>query len=389
MSGAPASALREDAIALLSDLIGFPTITGGPNLDLIDHAQRHLEAVDAVVDLTHDGEGHKANLLARIGPAVDGGVVLSGHTDVVPADPDQWTSPPFVASLRGSAIYGRGAADTKGFIACLLAMAPRFAGAGITRPVHLALTFDEEVSGVGAPLLIEQLMSGPRPSVAIVGEPTQMAIVEANKGSYEFRTTFTGVEGHASTPDLGVNAVDLAARFVTGLRALGGELRARTPPDSPFQPPESTLSVGRIEGGTARNVIPGSCTVDWELRPVVRADAEHATARVRELEAGLREEMRAASPEADVSTEIVGEVEGLERVEDSPAVELASRLLDGPPRRAVSFGSEAGFYQRAGIPTVVCGPGSIDVAHRPDEHLPLTQLDACLAMLERLGEELR
>jgi acetylornithine deacetylase len=376
--------LHGDAVALLSDLIGFPTVSSESNLDLIAYAQEHLDGIGIVSSVIHDAEGQKANLLARIGPEVAGGVVLSGHTDVVPADPEHWASPPYVAALRDAAIYGRGSADMKGFIACMLAMAPRFAAADLARPVHLALTFDEEVSGVGAPLLIEQLVAGPLPAVAIVGEPTEMAVVVANKGSYEYRTVFTGSEGHASSPALGVNAVEYAARFVAHLLSLGEELQTRTPPDSPFQPPESTISVGRIDGGTARNVIAGSCTVDWELRPVCRADAEHAVARVREVEAELRVQMREVSTEADVSTQVIGEVEALEPVEDSPAVALVESLLDLPSREVMPFGSEAGFYQRAGISTVVCGPGSIGVAHQPDEHVSLEQLESCLAMLERL-----
>ncbi len=378
-----------EALTLLSDLIGFPTTSHTTNLELIGYAQEHLDALGFVTSLSRDASGSKANLLARIGPEVPGGVVLSGHTDVVPADPEHWTSPPFVAALRDGAIFGRGAADMKGFLACLLAMAPRFADADLARPVHLALTFDEEISGLGAPLLIEQLLTGPAPAVAIVGEPTEMAVVAANKGSYEYTTTVVGVEGHASAPDHGVNAVEFAARFVAGLLALRDELGARAPADSPFDPPETTLSVGRIGGGTARNVIAGSCAIDWELRPVCRADAEHALDRVHDLEAELREQLRARHPDADVATETVGAVDGLEPVADSPAVALAEKLLDDPIRRVVSFGSEAGFYQRAGIPAVLCGPGSIAVAHQPDEHITLDQLERCLVMLDRLVEHLR
>jgi len=382
------SELRDDAIAILSDLIGFPTVTGASNLELIAYCQDRLEQVGAEIQLTHDADGQRANLLARVGPPVAGGVVLSGHTDVVPADPEGWTSPPFVATLRDGAIHGRGAVDMKGFIACVLAMAPRFAAANLARPVHIALTFDEEVGCVGAPLLIEQLLTGPLPAAAIVGEPTELAIVEAHKGCYEYTTAFVGTEGHASSPRLGVNAVEYAARFVTALLELGEELRERVSTDSPFEPPEATLSVGRVEGGSARNVIAGTCTVEWEFRPVTRDDAAFTLDRVRGIEAALLEQMRAVHPAASIQTVTVGAVDGLERTPEDAATTLVQHLLDDPPRQVVPFGTEAGLYKQRGIPAVVCGPGSIAVAHQPDEHVTLGQLERCLAMLDRLIEHL-
>lgn len=381
--------LREDVVTVLSDLIGFPTVTGGSNLELIAYCQARLEQVGAETQLSYDDEGRRANLLARIGPPVAGGVVLSGHTDVVPADPEGWTSPPFIATLRDGAIHGRGAADMKGFIACVLAMAPRFAEADLARPVHVALTFDEEVGCLGAPLLIAQLVAGPLPAVAIVGEPTELAIVEAHKGCYEYTTAFAGMEGHASSPRLGVNAVEYAARFVTALLELGEALRERAPEDSPFDPPETTLSVGRVEGGSARNVIAGACTVDWEFRPVCRDDAEFTLGRLHRIEAELLERMRTIHPEATIETATVGAVDGLERTPGDPATTLVRRLLDDPPCQVVPFGTEAGLYEQRGIAAVVCGPGSIAVAHQPDEHIALDQLDRCLGMLDRLPDHLR
>lgn len=382
------SELRDDTVALLSDLIGFPTVTAASNLDLIAYAQARLEEVGADIQLSYDADGMLANLLARIGPDVVGGVVLSGHTDVVPADPEGWTSPPYVATLRDGAIHGRGAADMKGFIACVLAMAPRFAAADLARPVHVALTFDEEVGCLGAPLLIDQLAAGPLPAAAIVGEPTELAIVEAHKGCYEYTTEFLGTEGHASSPRAGVNAVEYAARFVAALLELGEELRHRAPADSPFDPPETTVSVGRIDGGSARNVIAGTCTVEWEFRPVTRGDADLVLERVRALEDDLRGRMRAVDPEVGVTTTTIGAVDGLDPDPDDVAATLVADLLDNPPRTVVSFGTEAGLYQRRGIPAVVCGPGSITVAHQPDEHVALAQLERCLAMLDRLRHHL-
>ncbi|MEX2655804.1 MAG: M20/M25/M40 family metallo-hydrolase, partial [Acidimicrobiia bacterium] len=208
--------LRNETMLILGDLIGFPTVTSDSNRDLIAYAESKLAAVGATVSITRHPEEDKANLLATIGPAVDGGVVLSGHTDVVPADEDAWTGAPFVAMRRDQRIYGRGAVDMKGFIACVLAMAPAFAATDLRRPVHIALTFDEEVGCRGAPILVSDLLrTGPVPAAAIVGEPTEMSIIDAHKGCYEYTTTITGLAGHGSAPSLGVNAVQVASRYVS------------------------------------------------------------------------------------------------------------------------------------------------------------------------------
>ncbi len=376
------------ALAILDDLVAFPTVTADSNLDLVDHAADRLDGTAADVTLTYSDDGAKANLFATIGPVVDGGVVLSGHTDVVPADPTGWHSDPFVATHRDGRVYGRGTADMKGFIACVLALAPELAAGGLRRPVHVALTFDEEVGFRGAPVLLDELgRTGPVPAAAIVGEPTCLDIIAAHKGCYEYTTTFTGTEGHGSTPDRSVNAVEHAARFVARLVELRAQLADRAPADSPFDPPASTLSVGTIRGGTARNIVAGSCSVEWELRPVQVADAELVRAAVAAFERDLTAEV-AAHPDAGMATEAVCEVDGLEPAPDSEAMRLGRELLDDPAIDVVSFGTEAGLYQQAGIPAIVCGPGRIDVAHQPDEYVPVGDLEACLAMLRRLGARL-
>jgi acetylornithine deacetylase len=378
-----------DTLRILRDLIAFPTVTSESNLGLIAYADHLLRAVGATTTLTHDLDRQKANLFATIGPPIDGGVVLSGHTDVVPAIDGSWTTPPFEATQRNGRVYGRGTADMKGFIACALAMAPTFAAADLALPVHLALTFDEEIGFRGAPILIAQLVGyGPLPKAAIVGEPTSMGVIAAHKGCHEFTTTISGVEGHASMPDRGVNAVEHAARYVTHLLGLRDELAARAPADSPFDPPESTISVGAVHGGVARNVIAGSCVIEWELRPVVRADADHVRAAVHAFETALRDELRASHPDADVHTEVLASADGLEAVPGSAAIALVEQLLGTSNTEVVAFGTEAGFYQQAGIPAVVCGPGSIEVAHQADEYLEIAQLEACLAMLDRLIDRL-
>lgn len=382
--------LREAALLVLGDLIGFQTVTSESNLDLIGYADEYLTKAGAHTTITRDRWGQKANLLATIGPPVDGGVVLSGHTDVVPADSEHWTGAPFVASRREQRVYGRGAVDMKGFIACAMALAPRFAAADLPVPIHLALTFDEEVGCLGAPLLIEELLrTGPRPAVAIVGEPTELRIVEAHKGCFEYTTTITGVEGHGSTPAKAVNAVEYAARYVDRLLALRAEMADRPIADSPFDPPEATVSIGTINGGTARNVVAGHCSFEWEFRSVRRAEAEYIIEQVTAYEQQLLTEMRARHPEVALHTEAIGAVDGLEPQRPSPALDLVASLLDDVQVDVASFSTEAGLYQQAGIPAVVCGPGSIEVAHQPDEYVSIAQLEDCLTMLERLIPRLR
>ena len=380
------SRLRDPAMLILGDLVGFPTVTSESNLDLVDYAANRLEPFSSELWLTHDDDRQKANLLATIGPVIDGGVVLSGHTDVVPADEADWTGAPFLAMRREQRIYGRGTADMKGFIACALAMAPTYASLALEVPVHIALTFDEEVGCKGAPILIQELLArGPKPSAVIVGEPTSMGIVTAHKGCYEYTTTITGVEGHGSQPHLGVNAVQCGARFVNRLMELGEELRQRAPQHSPYNPPHTTISAGTIRGGSARNVLAGECIVEWEMRPINRADAELVFAGLAAFGDELREAM---GPEAILHTEREGEVDGLEEDPTSAAVALMTDLLGTQATGVVPFGTEAGLFQQAGIPAVVCGPGSIEVAHQPDEYLGIDQLEGCLAMMEGLGEKL-
>ncbi|MBY5164237.1 acetylornithine deacetylase [Salsipaludibacter albus] len=379
----------DDTLSLLTDLVACRSVTRYSNLDLVHLAQQVLEAAGATCTRTFDPLLGKANLFATIGPHVDGGVVLSGHTDVVPANDDAWETPPFVATLRDGRVHGRGTTDMKGFIACVLAMAPTFAAADLQRPVHVALTFDEEVGCQGAPLLLEELgRTGPRPAAAIIGEPTMMQVVVGHKGCYEYTTTITGVAGHGSAPSRGVNAIWHAARYVMRLHDLADELRDRAPADSPFDPPESTLSIGTIHGGQARNVVPGNCSFDWEFRPVNDADAALVAEAVVRIEQEESDRLQALHPHAAILTTSDGEVGGLDTPLDSPAVALTRRLLDDVTPGVVPYNTEAGLFQAAGIPSVVCGPGSIDVAHRPDEYVPVDQLAACLAMLDRLAADL-
>ncbi|MDR9394344.1 acetylornithine deacetylase [Roseovarius sp. SYSU LYC5161] len=379
-----------DTVALLGDLIAFPTISELSNLDMIAYLAHRLESAGARVDVFHDEHGHKANLFATIGPETDGGIVLSGHSDVVPVDEQDWASNPFEMIEEGGRLYGRGACDMKGFIATAVAMAPLFADKVRDRPLHFAFTYDEEVGCFGARALVDSLkQKGIRPGVAIIGEPTSMRIIEGHKGCCEYTTHFSGLAGHGSSPDRGVNAVEYAARYVGRLLELKDMLRARAPAGSRFDPPWTTINTGSIKGGVAHNVIASIAALEWEMRPVQAADAQFVKDELRRYcEDELLPSMRAVCPDADITTETIGEVGGLEPVDDSEARKIMMELTGANTADVVPFGTEAGIFQEYGMSAVVCGPGSIEQAHKPDEFVSLDQLQQCVDMLHRLSLKL-
>lgn len=380
----------DDTKAILADLIAFPTVSADSNLELIAYCAAMLDALGARTDLTLDPGGQKANLFASLGPDIDGGIVLAGHTDVVPVADQDWSTDPFQAVERGGLIYGRGACDMKGFLACALALTPRLAEAELTRPVHFAFTYDEETGCLGAPVMLSSLAdSGRRPGICIIGEPTEMRIVEGHKGCNEYTTRFTGLAGHGSQPALGVSAVEYAVRYVGRLLELREALKRRAPADSRFDPPWSTLQVGRLHGGIAANVIADHCEVEWDFRPVVERDTDFIKGEMSAyVEGTLLPAMRAVHPEATVETEVIGEVVGFQPMPDSEAAALVAELTGGNDREVVSFGTEAGLYQRLGMSAVICGPGSITQAHKADEFVAVEQLELCLAMLGKLAAKL-
>jgi acetylornithine deacetylase len=382
--------LLDDAKAILSDLIAFPTVSADSNLALIAYAAARLDALGAKTDMTLDPSGTKANLFATIGPDIDGGVVLSGHTDVVPVEGQDWSTDPFQAVERDGLIHGRGSCDMKGFIACALALAPRMAAADLRRPVHFALSYDEETGCLGAQVMLKALQaSGRRPGICIIGEPTGMRIIEGHKGCCEYTTRFAGLAGHGSAPSLGVSAVEYAVRYAGKLLELRGELATRAPAGSRFEPPETTLQIGRITGGIAHNVIADHCELGWEMRPVVDADADFVKREIGAyVEGTLLPAMRAVHGDASVETEVIGEVAGFEPMPHSEACDLVAELTGGNTREVVSFGTEAGLYQKLGISTVICGPGLIMQAHKADEFVAVEQLGLCLEMIERLVAKL-
>ena len=389
-SRARAVDLRARSCEILGDLVAFPTVSSDSNQALIAYAAGVLEDCGAKVDLSTSACGGKANLFATLGPEVDGGILLSGHSDVVPVTDQDWSSDPFVMELREGRLYGRGTCDMKGFIAASLAMAPVYAAQVGARPMHFAFTYDEEIGCFGAQHLAADLKSrGLTPGVAIIGEPTEMRVIEGHKGCYEYSTHFHGLEGHGSAPDLGVNAVEYAVRYVSELLQLKQRLRDMAPPQGRFEPPWTTINVGALQGGVAHNVIASKAQVDWEMRPVSLRDAEFVKTALRQLCADeLLPLMRQTHPEASITLETIGEVAGLEPMAENQAREIMLELTGANGADLVAFGTEAGIFQALGMDVVVCGPGSINQAHKADEYLALDQLDQCLTVLQRLGRHL-
>ncbi len=382
--------MLESTLATLTKLVGAPTVSTDSNLELIFYLANRLESAGARVEVMRDESGEKANLWATLGPEADGGIVLSGHTDVVPVTDQDWTHDPFDMVERDGRLYGRGTCDMKGFLAACLTMAPVFAERIGGRPLHFAFTHDEETGCIGAGHLVAALRDRDlRPAMAIIGEPTEMRVIEGHKGCYEYTTEFRGREGHGSAPDRGVNAVEYAARYIARLLALRELLKTRAPEGSRFDPPHTTINVGALQGGVAHNVIASRAQLDWEMRPVVPADADFVKADLagyaREI---LLPAMRAVDPEADILTKVVGEIAGLEPMEMNAARDLVADLTGANAAHTVPFGTEAGLFQSLGMDCIVCGPGSIEQAHKADEYLALDQLQACLDMLNRLSERL-
>ena len=372
------------ALDLVKALIAFDTTSRDSNLALIDYAQDLLEKSGARCRRTLDATGTKANLFATIGPEGDGGYVLSGHTDVVPVDGQDWTLDPFKPEVRDGKLYGRGACDMKGFVGVALALAPEIAKAKLTRPIHFALSYDEEVGCVGVTGLLDDLKTqGIKPGLAIIGEPTLMKVVGAHKGGAKLVTRCCGREHHSSQPEHGANAVMMAGEFVTLLDKVWDELRADTDPR--FDPPHSTIQANMISGGTAVNILAREAEVTWEYRCLPDRDPNKIVERVRQrADAEVLPKYRARAPEAALETMLHSQYPGLAMDEDSPAIALARELTGANKIEAVAYGTEAGHFQNYGIPAVICGPGSIEQAHRPDEFCAVSELDACEAFLRKV-----
>ena len=375
---------------LLAEMIAFPTVSSESNLALIDFLADRLSDAGARVEVFKDATGTKANLFATIGPEVGGGILLSGHSDVVPVADQNWTTDPFAMTERDGRLYGRGTCDMKGFIAAAVAMAPHYAKMARKRPIHFAFTHDEEIGCLGAQALAPLLRDREvRPGVAIIGEPTMMRVIEGHKGCYEYSVHFTGLEGHGSAPDRGVNAVEYAVRYVARLLEMAEVLKTHAPAGSRFEPPWTTINTGALVGGVAHNVIAGKARIDWEMRPVQPGDAELVKQDLHNYcQHHLIPAMRSVHPAADIVTQVIGEVDGLVPADINEARDIVMELTGANGAGLVPFGTEAGIFQALGMSAVICGPGSIEQAHKPDEYLALDQLAECLAMLERLGAKL-
>ena len=382
-------ALATRATALLEQLVAFDTTSRRSNLELIAFAEAILAPLGADMRRVANADGSKANLIARIGPDADGGVMLSGHTDVVPVDGQAWSSDPFTVTLRGGRLYGRGTADMKAFLALALAAAPELAAAGLARPVQLAFSYDEEIGCLGAPGLIADLVrGGPRPATVIVGEPTNMEAVSGHKGIATFRVTVTGHEAHSSLTHLGVSAVMEAIPLMAQLRDLAAALEQSAAADSPFRPPGASLTIGQVNGGTAVNILARECVFAFDLRSPPGTGAEVLGPFLEEA-AALDRRLKARSPDAGVKVEARSNTPPLAPEAGGAAEQFARRLAgDNGPARVVSYAAEAGQFQAAGFSTVVCGPGSIEQAHQPDEYLEVSQLERGAAFMTRLIESL-
>ena len=378
--------IYENSIKILTDLIAFKTISGENNSPLIDYCDNILNSLGAESFRTYDNEKKRVNLFSTLKSKNGNGkkpIILSGHTDVVPVSKG-WSSDPFLATIKNDKLYGRGSCDMKGFIACVLAYAPIFSSANLDRDIHFSFTFDEETACIGAPILIKELKNrGITNGICIVGEPTNMKIIDSHKGCYEYTTYFEGLAGHSSQPHKGVSAVEYAARYVNKLVELRKKLKEREPKNSIFDPPYSTLQVGGIFGGIAHNVIADKCHVNWETRPVVKEDAIYLNSEIDKFtNETLIPEMKKIYPNSSIKKEIIGEIIGFNRLEKSEACEFVSSITGDNSREVVSFGTEAGLFQEIGISTVVCGPGSIEQAHKIDEFIELDELKKCLEFLE-------
>ncbi|WP_038363002.1 acetylornithine deacetylase [Bosea sp. UNC402CLCol] len=358
-------------VSLLEELVGFDTTSSRSNLALVARVADRLDSLGARIRLSYDDDRAKANLLASFGPRGPGGVVLSGHTDVVPVADQDWTSDPFRLAERDGKLHGRGAVDMKGFVAACLSAAEGFAGTGLARPVHLALSYDEEVGCLGIPRLIDDLLAHEeKPELAIIGEPTGMRIGDSHRGFLGFRARFEGRAAHSSDPGAGASAIYPAADFIGFLKSIGHRTGVGAG--------ATTVNIGRIEGGTAINIVPSLCEVLWEFRPVTAGDAA-------EIEALARAYLARAVPD-DIRPSLLREIHvpPLCAGGEAGALAVAAALGGIVPPFPMAFGTEAGFFQAAGISAVVCGPGSIAQAHQPDEWIARAELDAADAFLARL-----
>jgi len=384
MPGAMSADLYPAARDLLARLVSFDTTSRGSNLALIEWVEAYLDGLGVPHRRVPNADGSKSNLLATLGPSEAGGVVLSGHTDVVPVDGQPWSTDPWTVVEREGRLYGRGTCDMKGFLALALAAAPELARG--RRPVHLAFSFDEEIGCLGAPLMIEVIRKElPAPALVVVGEPTDMVAVNGHKGIATFKCTVTGRESHSSQTQQGVSAVMAAARLMNALTDLSERLEREADPASPFTPKGATLTIGMVEGGTAHNIIARHCEFVFDLRCPPGLKPDEVLKDFRAEVAAMDVALKARAPEAGVVLEKRTDVPPFAPEPGGAAEAFARRLAgDNGPARVVAFAAEAGQFQEAGFSTVICGPGSIAQAHQPDEYVEVSQMQRGALFMRRL-----
>ena len=378
-----------DTVAWLRQLISFDTTSRTSNLTLINYVADYLQQQGLSPWLVQNGDGNKANLFVTI-PAIngstDGGIVLSGHTDVVPVDGQNWKSDPFVADIRDNCLYGRGSSDMKGFIACVLAAVPQMQIAKLKKPLHIALSYDEEVGCLGAPLLLAELAKRRlQPQYCIVGEPTSMQMVIAHKGINTFCCEVHGKNAHSSLTPQGVNAIEYAAKLIVFINQLAQQLQQRADLDHAFDVPFATVSTGLIQGGTAINIVPEYCAFEFDYRNLPHMTIAELIEPIQHyIDAELLPAMRTIAPEAIINLTQKVQVPALNDVNNQQLHELIMHLVDSKQRDKVAYATEGGQFQNSGINTVVCGPGSIAVAHKANEYIELEQLARCDQFLRKL-----
>jgi acetylornithine deacetylase len=376
--------------AILDRLVAFDTVSSRPNIALMNHVTGLLEGAGITVTLIPDAMSGKANLYASTGPAGAGGVMLSGHTDVVPVEGQTWTYPPFALTEADGRLYGRGTADMKGFVACAVAAMLAAARRPLKVPLHLALSYDEEIGCMGVRSLIDMLDAAPvRPRFCIVGEPTGMQVATGHKGKIALRATCTGREGHSALAPLALNALHLAADFLGAVRGLQAEVAATGLRDGDYDVPYSTLHVGKMSGGVQVNIVPNHAVLDFEIRSLAGEDVAALIARLEAAAEAIVAPLRADFPEAAIRVDRLWDYPGLGTPTDAGVVTFVKALTGANGTIKVAFGTEGGlFHQRLGIPTVICGPGSMAQGHKPDEFVTVEQLARCEAMLATLIDRL-
>lgn len=376
---------RPETLAMIERLIAFDTTSRHSNLELIEYVKSYLADLGVASELVYNDEQSKANLYATLGPDDRGGIALSGHTDVVPVDGQKWNSKPFEVIKRNGQLYGRGTSDMKSFIAVCLALAPEFLKGSIKIPLHLAFSYDEEVGCLGVRGLIDRLSSREvKPKACIIGEPTMMKVVRAHKGKLSYRCEVNGLESHSGLAHLGVNAVEAAAEVIAHLKSMARRFRDNGPYDPELSPPHTTVHTGVVHGGTQLNIVPKSCEFDFEFRHLPEDDPAALLREIQDYAASLLPEMHAVSASTGFHWVHLSHIPGFDTGEDAEVVQLAKSLTGANTTAKVSFGTEAGLFEQGGMPAVVCGPGSIEQAHKPDEFITLDQVAQCEKFLLRL-----